>query len=83
MLALDISNFSDNAPSRWSTHLFFFIDSKSLLFQLVEILELPLSLTDNKELLSIYRLFFVAAALNGEWILPVLLEIDVLVLRQT
>lgn len=71
MPALYISDFSDNSAAGRFAWLFFLVNSEAFFFQFMEIFELSLPFSDNKE--------FFRVAVNGKWILSILLEIYVFV----
>lgn len=75
VVASDRLDFTDYASSCRSAGFVFLEDSEAFLFELVEVFELTLALTDDEELLSFI--------LDREWVLAVLLQVNVPVFRET
>ena len=69
--AFDVTNLPNDSTSCWSAGLLLLVHSEALLLELVEVLEFSLPLADHQELLSL--------RLDCEWVLSILLEVDILV----
>lgn len=73
--ALDAFDFPDDTAPRRLAQLILLVHPEALLFELMEVFEFSLPFPDNQELLGI--------RLNREGVLPILLQVLVLVLRET
>ena len=84
--AFDVSDFSNNTPTRWFACFFFLENTETFLFTLIEIFEFSLTLADDKELLSIALAptsSGIIISLDDEWVLPILLQVHILIFCQT
>ena len=89
VLALDVSDFSDNTSPSRLTHFLLLVDSQTLLFKFIEVLELSLPFSHHEKLLCVYRMVstfqwvWILWPWHREWVFTVLLQVHVLVLGKS